>query len=161
MNVTIKKNSGSVKNIIRGQHVVDGAGVKINRIIGSHTLEHIDPFVLLDEIKSDDPDDYRAGFPTQLHTGLQSGMSNVTRVSRGQFFRRRHHVVRRVHRHGDAEVLGFRRIDHPRGHHQFLGPLAADYARQVIKHRHIRDQADAPEHGTTRPGDARNEHAGG
>jgi hypothetical protein len=61
--------------------VVDGAGVRINRIIGSYQLDHIDPFVLLDEIKSDNPEDYIAGFPTHPHRGIET----ITYMVRGNF----------------------------------------------------------------------------
>ena len=70
-----------VKHIYKGQPVIDGAGVKINRIIGSARLDHIDPFVLLDEIRSSDPDDYIAGFPTHPHRGIET----ITYMMRGRF----------------------------------------------------------------------------
>ncbi len=73
--------NSKVKQVIKGQHVVDGAGVKINRIIGSYSLEYIDPFVLLDEIKSDDPEDYIAGFPTHPHRGIET----ITYMIKGCF----------------------------------------------------------------------------
>jgi len=71
----------SIKQIIKGHSVIDGAGVRINRIIGSYQLDHIDPFVLLDEIKSDKPEDYIAGFPTHPHRGIET----ITYMVRGNF----------------------------------------------------------------------------
>ncbi len=70
-----------VKEIHKGQDVIDGAGVSINRIIGSAGLGHIDPFVLLDEIRSDDPRDYIAGFPTHPHRGIET----ITYMIHGRF----------------------------------------------------------------------------
>jgi redox-sensitive bicupin YhaK (pirin superfamily) len=61
--------------------VVDGAGVRINRIIGSNRLNHIDPFVLLDEIRSNKPGDYIAGFPTHPHRGIET----ITYMKHGSF----------------------------------------------------------------------------
>ncbi len=52
--------------------VIDGAGVRINRVIGSSRLNYIDPFVLLDEIRSDNPGDYIAGFPKHPHRGIET-----------------------------------------------------------------------------------------
>jgi quercetin 2,3-dioxygenase len=50
----------------------DGAGVKLRRSLGaSQALRH-DPFLLLDEFYSDDPDDYIAGFPPHPHRGFET-----------------------------------------------------------------------------------------
>jgi redox-sensitive bicupin YhaK (pirin superfamily) len=50
----------------------DGAGVKLRRSIGSsQTLRH-DPFLMLDEFYSDNPDDYLAGFPPHPHRGFET-----------------------------------------------------------------------------------------
>lgn len=50
----------------------DGGGVKLRRSLGSsQTLRH-DPFLLLDEFFSDDPDDYIRGFPAHPHRGFET-----------------------------------------------------------------------------------------
>ncbi|MBU7004873.1 MAG: pirin family protein [Theionarchaea archaeon] len=67
--------------LIRGEPVVDGAGVKLNRIIGNRRVNDVDPFVLLDEFRSDDPDDYVAGFPTHPHRGIET----ITYMIQGVF----------------------------------------------------------------------------
>ena len=50
----------------------DGAGVNLTRIIGSPELNMLDPFLLLDEFGSDNPDDYIAGFPPHPHRGFET-----------------------------------------------------------------------------------------
>ncbi len=62
----------------------DGAGVKLKRIIGTRELDHLDPFLLLDEFKNDNPDDYRAGFPNHPHRGFET----VTYMMAGAFTHR-------------------------------------------------------------------------
>jgi len=41
-------------------------------VIGAQDLDHLDPFLLLDEFKSDRPDDYLAGFPDHPHRGFET-----------------------------------------------------------------------------------------
>jgi quercetin 2,3-dioxygenase len=62
----------SVARLVRGTPVSDGAGVRLNRLIGTPQLEEIDPFLMLDEFRSDDAADYIAGFPDHPHRGFET-----------------------------------------------------------------------------------------
>src|SRR5437870_3415510 len=70
MSATVTERS--VVKIITGQATSDGAGVRLSRVIGTPALDHFDPFLLLDEFKSDKPDDYLAGFPDHPHRGFET-----------------------------------------------------------------------------------------
>ena len=61
-----------IDKIIEPQQVVEGAGVRLKRSIGTRTLDHLDPFLLLDNFASDDPSDYVAGFPLHPHRGIET-----------------------------------------------------------------------------------------
>ena len=80
---------------IRGTDTSDGAGVKLKRIIGQPGLDMLDPFLLLDEFRSDQAGDYLSGFPEHPHRGFET----VTYMLAGHM------------RHGDN-----------RGHQGDLGP---------------------------------------
>jgi redox-sensitive bicupin YhaK (pirin superfamily) len=56
----------------RGMPASDGAGVKLNRVIGQPALPDLDPFLMLDEFGSDDPKAYIAGFPSHPHRGFET-----------------------------------------------------------------------------------------
>lgn len=73
-----------VTRIVRGQAASDGAGVKLTRVIGGQSLPDLDPFLLLDEFRSDTAGDYIGGFPSHPHRGFET----VTYMKAG---RMRHH----------------------------------------------------------------------
>lgn len=62
----------NVEKIVRGQATSDGAGVKLTRVIGTNRLPDLDPFLMLDEFGSDDPQAYLAGFPDHPHRGFET-----------------------------------------------------------------------------------------
>ena len=61
-----------IDRILVGRPATDGAGVRMTRIIATPELDHFDPFLLLDEFRSDDAEDYIAGFPDHPHRGFET-----------------------------------------------------------------------------------------
>lgn len=80
--------------MIPGQRAMDGAGVKLTRLMGTPALPMVDPFLMLDLFYSDDPQDYIAGFPDHPHRGFET----VTYMLAGR--------VRHADNQGHSGVIG-------------------------------------------------------
>ena len=65
-------SSRRLQQIIRSVATSDGAGVSLRRSLGQSQAARVDPFLMLDEFSSDDPDDYIAGFPPHPHRGFET-----------------------------------------------------------------------------------------
>jgi redox-sensitive bicupin YhaK (pirin superfamily) len=62
----------TLARIVTAQPTSDGAGVRLYRSLGTPELDHADPFLLLDEFRSDQKDDYIGGFPDHPHRGFET-----------------------------------------------------------------------------------------
>lgn len=80
----MSENSREFTRIVDGMPASDGAGVSLLRVIGTPALDFLDPFLMLDEFKNDDPGAYVAGFPEHPHRGFET----VSYMKQGKM---RHH----------------------------------------------------------------------
>lgn len=61
-----------VKQIIQSTPTMEGAGVKLRRAFGFGDTDLYDPFLLLDDFRNENPEDYMAGFPWHPHRGIET-----------------------------------------------------------------------------------------
>jgi quercetin 2,3-dioxygenase len=61
-----------VEKILERRLTLEGAGVKLRRVLGNDDDSTLDPFLLLDHFGSDNPQDYIKGFPWHPHRGMET-----------------------------------------------------------------------------------------
>jgi redox-sensitive bicupin YhaK (pirin superfamily) len=62
----------AVEKIIQTKPTIEGAGVKLERAFGFGHTKDFDPFLLLDDFRNENPEDYLAGFPWHPHRGIET-----------------------------------------------------------------------------------------
>ena len=76
--IEMKKNR-KIRKVIKSKPTIEGAGVHLKRAFGFSEVNAFDPFLLLDDFRSDDPRHYLKGFPWHPHRGIET----ITYVLRG------------------------------------------------------------------------------
>lgn len=61
-----------VKKLIKAKPTIEGAGVHLARAFGFGSTSETDPFLLLDDFRNENPEDYLAGFPWHPHRGIET-----------------------------------------------------------------------------------------
>ncbi len=69
-----------IKQVWKSRPTIEGAGVHLRRAFGYYQVPRFDPFLLLDDFRSDNPDQYLKGFPWHPHRGIET----ITYVLRGE-----------------------------------------------------------------------------
>jgi len=61
-----------IEELWQSHETMEGAGVRLRRAFGNHEVPRFDPFLLLDDFRSEEPADYEAGFPWHPHRGIET-----------------------------------------------------------------------------------------
>ena len=64
--------SRAVERLVRGVATSDGAGVRLTRVLTQDLQRRLDPFLMLDAFRNENPDDYIGGFPDHPHRGFET-----------------------------------------------------------------------------------------
>ncbi len=86
---------------VQGFRTQDGAGVSLVRVLGSQTAQDFDPFLMMDDFDSTDPQDYVVGFPSHPHRGIET----VTFLSKGSIVHEDHLGTKAAIGDGEAQWL--------------------------------------------------------
>ena len=78
------EHSRKVERLVQGVQTSDGAGVRLTRVLTQQLQRRLDPFLMLDAFRNENPEDYIGGFPDHPHRGFET----VTYMLAG---RMRHH----------------------------------------------------------------------
>jgi quercetin 2,3-dioxygenase len=62
----------AIRKVWRSSPTIEGAGVHLKRAFGNQEAPRLDPFLLLDDFRSDDPSKYLPGFPWHPHRGIET-----------------------------------------------------------------------------------------
>ncbi len=74
-----KQMRRKVEKVLGGEPVIEGAGVHLHRVFGYYDTLSFDPFLMLDDFRSDAPEEYLSGFPWHPHRGIET----ITYVLKG------------------------------------------------------------------------------
>ncbi len=65
-------NIRRVRKVLKSLPTIEGAGVHLKRAFGYQQVPELDPFLLLDDFHSRNPDEYIKGFPWHPHRGIET-----------------------------------------------------------------------------------------
>jgi quercetin 2,3-dioxygenase len=68
-----------IRKVFKSKPTIEGAGVHLQRVFGFSEVPLFDPFLLLDDFRSDNPDHFLKGFPWHPHRGIET----ITYVLKG------------------------------------------------------------------------------
>jgi redox-sensitive bicupin YhaK (pirin superfamily) len=66
------KETRTIRKLISSKPTIEGAGVHLKRAFGYNEVPLFDPFLMMDDFRSDNPDHYLAGFPWHPHRGIET-----------------------------------------------------------------------------------------
>lgn len=146
-------NIRKIQRFFKSKPTIEGAGVRLKRAFGYHEVPLLDPFLLLDDFHSDNPDDYIAGFPWHPHRGIETitymlhgdvkqedslGNSGVIRSGEVQWMTAGNGIIHQEMPHQKDGVLwGFQLWANLPAAYKMMNPRYRDVTKEQIPEVHL------------------------
>ncbi len=146
----------SVKKIWKSRPTIEGAGVHLKRAFGNDHIPQLDPFLLLDDFRSDNPKHYLKGFPWHPHRGIETityvlggevehgdsmGNSGIIRSGDVQWMTAGSGIIHQEMPKGDKKkvMLGFQLWANLPASHKMMDPRYRDVKNSQIPEISLKD----------------------
>jgi len=145
-----------IKKIWKSRPTIEGAGVHLKRAFGNYQVPQLDPFLLLDDFRSDNPKHYLKGFPWHPHRGIETityvlggevehgdsiGNSGVIRSGDVQWMTAGNGIIHQEMPKGDKKnfILGFQLWANLPASHKMMDPRYRDVKSNQISEISLKD----------------------
>jgi len=143
------KTTRKIRKVIQSRPTIEGAGVHLKRVFGFSEVPALDPFLLLDDFRIDEPEHYLMGFPWHPHRGIETitymltgsaehqdslGHRGVIGPGDVQWMTAGSGIIHQEMPKGDAtgRMGGFQLWANLPASHKMMGPRYRDIKRQQI-----------------------------
>ena len=148
-----------IQKVWKSKPTIEGAGVHLKRAFGYYQVPQLDPFLLLDDFRSDNPDHYLKGFPWHPHRGIETitcvlsgevehgdSMGNSGIISSGdvQWMTAGNGIIHQEMPKGDKKKVmsGFQLWANLPAAHKMMAPRYRDVTSQQIPGISLKDGAE-------------------
>ena len=145
-----------IKKTWKSRPTIEGAGVHLKRAFGNYQVPQLDPFLLLDDFRSDDPKHYIKGFPWHPHRGIETityvlggevehgdsmGNSGIIRSGDVQWMTAGSGIIHQEMPKGDKKkvMLGFQLWANLPASHKMMDPRYRDVKSSQIPEVSLKD----------------------
>jgi len=146
----------SIKKIWKSRPTIEGAGVHLKRAFGNDQVPQLDPFLLLDDFRSNNPKHYLKGFPWHPHRGIETityvlggevehgdsmGNSGIIRSGDVQWMTAGSGIIHQEMPKGDKKkvMLGFQLWANLPASHKMMDPRYRDVKNSQIPEISLKD----------------------
>ena len=147
-----------VKSTLKSKPTIEGAGVHLKRAFGFQEVPQLDPFLLLDDFHSSNPDEYLAGFPWHPHRGIETitymlygevehrdslGHAGTIRSGEVQWMTAGSGIIHQeMPLKSDPQLWGFQLWSNLPASHKMMNPRYREVKEDAIPHIYPKEKVD-------------------